>query len=113
MVHKLGVIMINDFLSKEIIMELEKHYSTYESRKNLKMNEDLLNEIFSILESKGYEINLISNFPTEFFSATALYDFEEPIRQWVQTGQDYYIPTEQIIRDLINKGWVIKPPKGI
>jgi malate/lactate dehydrogenase len=102
-----------EYLPREIIQELGERYSTSESKKNWRMNEDLIKEIFSIIENKGYEIIESRPFPTEFFSATALSQFEEPIRQWVQSGQDYYIPVEQIIRDLISKGWVIKPPEGI
>lgn len=113
--------MFEDNLPRDIIRELEGRYPTPESRKDLRLNDTLINEVFQILENLGYEISPSPDFPTEFFSATALSQFEEPIKQWIQAGkdnqplieQDYYIPTEQILRDLISQGWVIKPPKGV
>jgi len=107
--------MFDENLAREIIQELGEKYPTSESRKNLRLNEDLINEIFLLLESKNYEIVSSPDFPTENFSATALEQFAEPIRQWVQIvdKDDYYIPTEQMIRDLISQGWVIRPPRGV
>lgn len=105
--------MFDENLSREIIRELEERYPSPESRKNLRLNDNLIVEIFQIAEYKGYELTPIADFSTENFSATALAQFEEPIRQWVQTGSDFYIPSEQMLRDLISQGWIIKPPAGV
>lgn len=110
-----------DSLLGDIIRELSFRYPTPESRKKLSLNENLLREIFSIVENQNYDISPSSSFPTENFSSTALSQFEEPFRNWLENSNiikvpqnDYiYIPTEQIIRDLIVKGWNVIPPKGV
>lgn len=101
-----------DSLLGDIIRELSFKYPTPESRKKLSLNENLLREIFSIVENQNYDISPSAIFPTENFSSTALSQFENSITNWVQPNIDY-IPTEQIIRDLIVKGWNIIPPKGV
>jgi len=101
-----------DSLLGEIIKELEYHYPTFESRKNLKLDTNLIKEVFNILEEKGYNISSSAIFPTENFSSTALSQFETSITNWVQPTVEY-LAAEQIIRDLIVKGWNIVPPKGV
>jgi hypothetical protein len=105
--------MIEDSLTNDIMLELQNRYVSQEARRNLRLNDSLIKEILDIVETKGYEILTMRDFPTSNFSSTAIEQFESPIRQWAQSGDDYYIPTEQILRDLINLGWVIRPPKGV
>jgi len=106
-----------DSLLGDVIRELSFRYPTTDSRRSLSLNENLIREILEIIEAQNYDISPTSLFPTENFSSTALSQFEEPFRNWLQNSNminDWiYIPTEQIIRDLINSGWVIKPPKGV
>jgi hypothetical protein len=104
--------MYDEFLPVEIIKELEYHYPTLKSRKNLKLDTNLIKEVFNILEEKGYNISSTSTFPTENFSSTALSQFEDSITNWVQPTIEY-LAAEQIIRDLIVKGWNVIPPKGV
>jgi len=113
--------LFEENLPNDIIRELENRYPTTESRKDLHLNNALLTEIFQIIENLGYEVSPSPDFPTEFFSATAIFQFEQLVKQWTQAGkdnqllmeQDCYIPTEQILRDLISQGRTIKPPKGV
>jgi len=105
--------LIDNNLPDDIIQELQNRYNTSEERRNLRLNTKLIQEILEIVESKGYEISISSDFPTSNFSSSALEMFESPIREWVQSGTDYYIPSEQILRDLITNGWIIKPPRGM
>jgi hypothetical protein len=102
-----------DELAKEIIEELAYRYSTPEERKNLKISPLLIKEILEILQGLGYDISLKKDFLDESFSATAVDNFYQNIFKWIQTDSDPYIPAEQILRDLIHAGWVIKPPKGL
>jgi hypothetical protein len=102
-----------DSLLGDIIRELSFRYPTPESRKKLSLNENLLREIFSIVENQNYDISPSSAiFPTENFSSTALSQFETSIINWVHPTVEY-LAAEQIIRDLIVKGWNIIPPKGV
>jgi DUF1009 family protein len=105
--------MVNEEIPREIIQKLQDKYSTSESRQNLRLNESLIKEILDIVEESGFDIVSRSEFTTANFSATALDMFSEPIKQWAQSGIDYYIPAEQILRDLMNQGWVVQPPKGV
>lgn len=105
--------MVEDNLYVEVIRELSERYPEGESRKSLRLDDRLIKEIVSIIESKDYSITPVSNFPTENFSSTSIFQFEEKLMQWIQREPSVYIPTEQILRDLIDMGWVIKPPQGV
>uniref|UniRef100_A0A7C3WUU3 Uncharacterized protein n=1 Tax=Dictyoglomus turgidum TaxID=513050 RepID=A0A7C3WUU3_9BACT len=97
----------------EILEELRRRYNSPVLRKNLRLDVNFLREVLEIVENSGYDILPAKSYPTEGFSATAIDDFYQEIAQWVQTDRDYYIPAEQIIRNLIYKGWVIIPPRGL
>lgn len=106
--------MVEEGVFFEIIKQLQERYpENSEGRQNLRLNESLVKEIIEILEGMEHEVITRSSFPTENFSSTALSQFEQPLLQWIQTSPDLYIPTEQILRDLIDNGWIIKPPRGV
>ena len=105
--------MVEDILYEEVIKELSERYPEGESRKNLRLDSSLIKEIISIIENRDYDIVPSLNFPTENFSSTSIFQFEEKLMQWIQKEPSVYIPTEQILRDLISIGWTIKPPQGV
>ncbi len=111
--------MINEDLIKDVILELRNRYNTPSSLKTLRLNIDLIKEILEIVEEFDYQILPSSSFPTENFSATSLSYFENIIKSWMKIeGKSAiefstYIPSEQILRDLIDQGWIIKPPTGV
>ena len=105
--------MVPEELPRDVIFLLQEKYPTQDSRKELRLNEELIQEILELVESKDYEIVPARSFPTENISSLAIESFEQALRTWVQ-GVDFesYIPSEQILRDLIVQGWIIKPPEG-
>lgn len=100
--------MIHEQLPVAVMDILQQKYLTPESRKDLRLNTDLIGEILDIIDYLNYKI--VNADPAVSISATAIEQFELPFRQWVQHGSDYYMPTEQILRDLKNQGWLIIAP---
>lgn len=98
--------MDSDLLSERIIEVLKERYDTPEKKRALRLSESLVQEIVAIAEE-------IEAQDTPQLSATAIDAFEQPIKTWAQTGNDYFIPTEQLIHDYRAQGWVIRPPKGM
>lgn len=111
--------MFNEDLPRDVIVELQNRYNTPSSRKTLRLNTDLVKEILEIVEDNEYKILPPLNFPTENFSATALSYFENIVKSWMKIEGKHtidfntYIPSEQILKDLIGQGWVIRPPEGV
>jgi hypothetical protein len=111
--------MIEDSLINDTVMSLINLYESPENRGNLKLNRSFIKKVLNVVENNGYEIIPAANFPTEDFSATSIDSFEKSIKSWIQIENttfepdDVYMPTEQIMRDLITQGWIIKPPKGM
>lgn len=106
-----------DNISNEVIINLKNKYSTPESRVGLRLNEDLITQILDIIKYLGYDISPNKSFPTENISATAISFFETTLKNWLSSSNqemdmyNIYIPTEQILRDLISEGWIINPPQ--
>lgn len=102
-------------IPRSIIERLQYKYPTPNSRKDLRLNENLIEEILEILEDIGFKIVPVSDLSITNFSATSLDSFETTIKQWIQIkdidSYDIYLPSEQILRDLISYGWSIVPPK--
>lgn len=111
--------MINEDLSIDVILELKNRYNTPALQRKLRLNKDLVKEILDIVESHNYKLLPPLNFPTENFSATALSYFEKSLTSWMKIeGKptlefNAYIPSEQILKDLIDQGWIIRPPEGV
>ena len=111
--------MIPDEIGRDVIQKLQDKYPTEESRKTLRLNDSLIIEILEEVEKLGFDIQPSSSFSTENFSSSAIEGFEYAIKNWIQSDNEnidivkLYLPTEQILRDLINNGWTVISPKGM
>ena len=111
--------MVPDEIGKEVIQKLQDKYSTEELRKTLRLNDSLIIEILEEVEKLGFDIQPSPSFSTENFSSSAIESFELVIKNWIQADNEkidmytLYLPTEQVLRDLINNGWTIISPKGM
>lgn len=106
-------------IPREVILYFKNTYNTPALQRKLHLNESLIKEILDVIKDNGYKILSPQNFPTENLSSTALFYFENAIKSWTKIENKHFnefqtfIPSEQIIKDLVNQGWVIRPPEGM
>ena len=106
-------------IPREVILHFKNKYDTPVLQRRLRLDENLIKEILEVIKDNAYIVLPPQNFPTENFSSTALFYFENAIKSWTKIENKHFnefqtfIPSEQIIKDLIDQGWVIRPPEGV